>query len=184
MLETKTICIYCGSSFGKNPIYKNIAYQIGKEIGKRSLNLVYGGGTKGLMGTVALATKVFQGKVIGIIPEFLISKESDQNVAIEFDEFIVTENMHQRKLKMFEKADAFIILPGGIGTLEEFIEMLTWAQLKQHEKPIILLNVNNYWESLLNLFSKMENEGFLNNLSTIDFKIVEKIEDVFLALNL
>ena len=135
------ICVYCGSGKGRNPAYATAARQLGKSLAKAGIGLVYGGGSLGLMGEVARSTLKHGGHVTGIIPKFLSARE---RMLTDVDELIVTEDMHERKMMMFNKADAFVALPGGIGTLEELIEQLTWAQLGQHRKPIVIANIGGY----------------------------------------
>jgi len=158
MANIKAICVYCGSSPGEKPIYVEAATRLGKAFADRNIRLVYGGGSVGLMGTVARAVLENQGQVTGIIPRFLANKEI---MLEEAHELIVTEDMHERKKLMFEHADAFVALPGGIGTLEELIEMLTWAQLGRHNKPVVLANVDGFWNPLLSLLHHMAEQKFV-----------------------
>lgn len=158
MANIKAICVYCGSSPGEKPIYVEAATRLGKAFADRNIRLVYGGGSVGLMGTVARGVLENQGQVTGIIPRFLANKEI---MLKEAHELIVTEDMHERKKLMFEHADAFVALPGGIGTLEELIEMLTWAQLGRHNKPVVLANVDGFWNPLLSLLNHMAEQKFV-----------------------
>ena len=158
MTKLKNICVYCGSNNGERPEYEAAAETLGKTIAKAGIRLIYGGGSIGLMGTVARTVLANGGGVTGIIPQFL----KDREVMLgEASELIVTDDMHERKRLMFERSDAFITLPGGIGTLEEVVEMMTWAQLDQHTKPILIVNIAGFWDSLIGLFDHMANEGFL-----------------------
>ena len=154
----KSICVFCGSSMGVRPVYKEAAQTLGKTLASQKFRLVYGGGNVGLMGVVADAVLLAGGEVIGVIPEFLAAKEIAHN---ELTVLHVVSSMHERKTKMADLADAFIALPGGYGTLEEFCEILTWAQLGLHQKPCGLLNVERYFDPLLRLFDHAVKEEFL-----------------------
>ena len=153
-----SICVFCGSSMGRNSSYKGAAVKLGQLMAEKNLNLVYGGGNIGLMGEIAQSVIKNGGRAIGVIPQFLVEKEL---VFDELSEVHVVESMHERKAKMAEMADAFIAMPGGFGTLEETVEVLTWAQLGLHRKPIGLLNINGYYDSLNEFFDHMVAEGFL-----------------------
>jgi uncharacterized protein (TIGR00730 family) len=152
------VCVYCGSGPGRNPAYVAGARELGYFIAESGIGLVYGGGSNGLMGEVARSVQANGGRVIGVIPEFLSSKE---RIFTEANELVVTATMHERKMTMFERADGFIVLPGGMGTLEELAEMSTWAQLDRHNKPIILCNIERYWQPLLLLLEHMRDEHFI-----------------------
>lgn len=158
MTKIRRICVYCGSGPGKNPAYAEAARELGQEMAGRGIGLVYGGGSLGLMGIVARSVLEHGGHVTGIIPQFLKDREQ---MLREVQEAIVTANMHERKMLMFEKADAFVALPGGIGTLEETVEMTTWAQLDQHRKPIVLANIDNFWDPFITLIDHMREEAFV-----------------------
>jgi uncharacterized protein (TIGR00730 family) len=159
MAELRSICVYCGSNDGRLPDYARAAERLGRDMAEANVRLVYGGGSVGLMGIVARTVLAHGGKVTGIIPQFL----KDREVMLkEVSELIVTADMHERKRIMFERSDAFVALPGGIGTLEEVVEMMTWAQLDQHEKPILIVNVNGFWDPLVAQFGRMTEEGFLH----------------------
>lgn len=164
------ICVYCGSGDGRDPAYVESAVTLGTEMAKAGIGLVYGGGSLGLMGKVARAVLDSGGRVTGIIPAFLSNKE---RMLRDVNELIVVEDMHQRKRLMFEKSDAFVALPGGVGTLEELVEQLTWSQLGQHEKPIILANINNFWNPLLALLEHMRAERFIRQGLEVRFKVVD-----------
>jgi uncharacterized protein (TIGR00730 family) len=155
----QALCVYCGASSGSDPVFTEAAHQLGTDMAKSGLDLVYGAGGIGLMGTVARAVLAGGGHVTGVIPDFLKSREVDLK---EIQELIVTRDMHERKMLMFERADAFVALPGGIGTLEELIEQLTWAQLGQHKKPVIIANIAGFWDPLVALLGHMHATGFLN----------------------
>ena len=154
----KSICVYCASSPGHDSIYVETATKVGKTIAQEGLQLVYGGGAVGLMGTVADAALQAGGEVIGVIPHFLNTKEVGHK---EVTKLYTVDSMHERKLKMSELADGFIALPGGFGTLEELAEVLTWAQLGLIEKPIGILNVKGYYDHLIALLDNMVSEGLL-----------------------
>ncbi|WP_071459577.1 LOG family protein [Bacillus massilinigeriensis] len=154
----KSLAIFCGSSNGASPKYIESARLLGKELAKRNITLVYGGASVGLMGSVADAVLDAGGKVIGVMPDFLDKREiSHQNLT----ELIIVQSMHERKAKMAEYADGFIVLPGGAGTMEEFFEIFTWAQLGLHKKPCGLLNINRYYDPLVALLNHMADEQFL-----------------------
>ena len=153
-----SICVFCGSSTGRNSSYKGSAVKLGQLMAEKKLDLVYGGGNIGLMGEIAQSVIKNGGNAIGVIPQFLVEKEL---VYDELTEVHVVESMHERKAKMAEMADAFIAMPGGFGTLEETVEVLTWAQLGLHRKPIGLLNIDGYYDSLNDFFDHMVAEGFL-----------------------
>ncbi|SMF64923.1 hypothetical protein SAMN05661091_0116 [Paenibacillus uliginis N3/975] len=155
----KRIAVFCGSSDGASPAYKEGAVQLGKELARRGITLVYGGASVGIMGTVADAVLEAGGQVIGVIPQMLEDREiSHRNLT----ELIVVGSMHERKTKMSDLADGFIALPGGPGTLEEFFEIFTWAQLGLHQKPCGILNVNGYYDLLISFFDHMHGQQFLH----------------------
>ena len=156
------------------------ARRFGEILAKEKVGLVYGGGSKGLMGAVASAVLEHGGHVTGIIPEFLKTKEKVQTAA---QEVIVTPDMHVRKQTMFERADAFVALPGGIGTLEELVEQLTWAQLGRHAKPILMANIKGFWDPLLELIQHMQRVGFVHSPDQFRYLITERIEDIIPLLN-
>lgn len=149
-------------------------------MGKAGLRLVFGGGKHGLMGTVAQSVLDAGGHVTGVIPDFLLEREGEFR---ELSELVVTKNMHERKQQMFEKSDAFVALPGGIGTLEEIVEMMTWAQLGRHKKPIVLANIDGFWEPLVALLEHMRQEEFIRKGLEVTYRIANRIEDVLPKLN-
>lgn len=155
-----SLCVYCGSRQGSLEIYQQTAKAVGQWIGRHQGQLVYGGGNSGLMGIVALATQQAGGRVVGIIPHALAEKELSRD---DCDEFHLVDNMHQRKHMMAERADAFLALPGGIGTFEEFFEVWTWKQLGYHNKPIGLLNVDGYYDGLLAFMNNTVNKDFVSD---------------------
>ncbi len=154
----QSVCVFCGSSSGADPIYVDVADRLGKLLAAEGITLVYGGACVGLMGAVADATLAAGGKAIGVLPDFLRRKELAHP---RLTELFVVSSMHERKARMAELADGFIALPGGMGTLEEFCEIITWAQLGLHTKPCCLLNVQEYYEPLLRFVDRMAGEGFL-----------------------
>lgn len=177
---TRNVCVFCGSGPGRNPAYVAAAKSFGTALAQSGMGLVYGGGSLGLMGEVARAVLAAGGRVTGIIPTFLSEKE---RMLKEVDELIVTEDMHERKRLMFERSDAFVALPGGIGTLEELVEQLTWAQLGRHDKPIVLANIEGFWAPLLGLLSHMRAEAFIRAGLEVRLNVVDSAEAIapFLA---
>ena len=175
MSKINALCVYCGSSAGTDPAFAAAARSFGKILAKNDIRLIYGGGSVGLMGAVADAVIKNGGAVTGIIPEFLTAKERPQSNG---KELIVTRDMHERKRIMFERADGFVALPGGIGTLEEIVEQLTWAQLGRHKKPILFANINRYWDPLLALIAHMREQEFVPSALRVDFLVCEDVEDI------
>lgn len=171
----KTVCVYCGSGPGTDPQFMQAASALGKSFAEAGIGLVYGGGSIGLMGAVANGVLDHGGKVTGIIPDFLIAREHMLDRA---QELIVTKNMHERKQLMFEHSDAFVALPGGIGTLEELVEQMTWAQLGRHAKPVLLANIGNFWEPLLSLLSHMRQKEFIRQGLAVNFLTANRVEDI------
>jgi uncharacterized protein (TIGR00730 family) len=172
---TQNLCVYCGSGTGKNPVYMAAAKTLGLAMVAAGIGLVYGGGSLGLMGEVAKTVLEAGGHVTGIIPEFLGTKE---RMLTGVNELIVTKSMHERKMTMFEHSTGFAALPGGIGTLEELTEISTWAQLDQHAKPIILCNIENYWEPYLTLLKHMRPENFIREGMEFKMDVVKAAQDV------
>lgn len=158
MSNIKTVSVYCGSSLGKNKVYRDEAIVLGNTIANKGLNLVYGGGNIGLMGVIANTVLQQGGKVTGVLPHFLNKKEVGN---LDIHELILVDSMHERKQKISEISDAFIAMAGGLGTLEEVAEMLTWSQLGLSQKPIGLYNVNGFYDLLLGQFDRMVEDGFL-----------------------
>lgn len=171
----ESVCVYCGSGKGIDPAYAITARKLGKALAEANIRLVYGGGSLGLMGEVAKAALGAGGKVTGIIPEFLGAKEK---MLKDVDELIVVEDMHARKKLMFERSDAFVALPGGIGTLEELVEQLTWSQLGQHAKPIVVANIEGFWTPFLDLLAHMKSETFIRKGLDVRFSVVDKAEEI------
>ncbi|SNY93854.1 hypothetical protein SAMN04515647_4175 [Cohaesibacter sp. ES.047] len=175
MALLKKICVYCGSGAGIDPAYSNAAKVLGRSMARNSIDLVYGGGSIGLMGITAKSVLDHGGQVTGIIPSFLQEREA---MLDEVQELIITEDMHERKRKMFEYAQAFVALPGGIGTLEELVEMLTWAQLGQHKKPVLLANINAFWDPLISLLDHMREEDFIRSGMDVSFLSTSDPEEI------
>jgi len=177
--QPASICVYCGSNTGKNGAYVAAARALGRQMAEAGVGLVYGGGGLGLMGEIAKTVLTHNGHVTGIIPEFLSKKERMLRAA---DELIVVKDMHHRKQLMFDRSDAFVALPGGIGTLEELVEQLTWAQLGRHHKPIVLLNVEGFWAPFLSLLQHMHREKFIRPDMDVSFITVDRAEEVLPAI--
>jgi uncharacterized protein (TIGR00730 family) len=175
MSKIKTVCVYCGSGAGTNPRFIESARALGKTLAENGIRLVYGGGSVGMMGAVASAVLNHGGSVMGIIPEFLTNRE---NALKQVQEMIVTPDMHERKRLMFEHSDAFVALPGGIGTLEELVEQLTWQQLGRHSKPVLLANIDGFWEPLLALVAHMRATQFIRPSLSVDILQAERVEDI------
>src|ERR1700749_212444 len=173
--KIKGVCVYCGSGKGLNSAYAVAARKLGKALADNGIRLIYGGGSLGLMGEVAGATLGAGGKGTGIIPEFPGSRE---HMLQDVDELIVVENMHVRKQLMFDRADAFVALPGGVGTLEELVEQLTWLQLGRHAKPIVVANINGFWNPFLNLLEHMKAETFIRAGLEVRFAVVDEADDI------
>jgi uncharacterized protein (TIGR00730 family) len=176
MTSVRNVCVYCGSGHGDDPRFGEAADALGRTLAKESIGLVYGGGGEGLMGRVARATLAGGGFVTGVIPSFLVRKE---HALTNAQELLVVENMHERKQAMFDRADAFVALPGGIGTLEELVEQMTWAQLGRHKKPILIANVNGFWDPLLSLLDHMRALGLVPAAQRgVELLVAERIEDI------
>jgi uncharacterized protein (TIGR00730 family) len=175
MNQIKTVCVYCGSGPGTNPHFEEAAIALGKVFAENDIRLVYGGGSIGLMGAVAKSTLDHGGKVTGIIPDFLRARE---NALTRVQEMIVTPDMHERKRLMFERSDAFVALPGGIGTLEELVEQLTWQQLGQHSKPVLLANIDGFWEPLFDLLAHMRATQFIRQGFAVEILKADRAEDI------
>jgi uncharacterized protein (TIGR00730 family) len=175
MNQIKTVCVYCGSGPGSNPRFVEAAIGLGKTFAENNIRLVYGGGSVGLMGAVAKSTLEHGGSVTGIIPDFLRARE---NALTRVQEMIVTPDMHERKRLMFERSDAFVALPGGIGTLEELVEQMTWQQLGRHSKPVLLANIDGFWEPLIALLSHMRATEFIRASLPIDILKADRVEDI------
>jgi uncharacterized protein (TIGR00730 family) len=178
----RSICVYCGSQPGRSPLYLEAGRALGRSIAEHGLRLVYGGGTRGIMGAVSSGVMSSGGRVLGIIPEFLMDKEASKHSLTALTEVVVTQDMHQRKHRMFEEADAFVTLPGGIGTLEEIVEIMTWGQLGRHRKPMVFANINNFWDPMLELLNHMAAEGFIHTSHLVKPMIIDKIDEIVPAI--
>lgn len=179
MTKLRTVCVFCGSSAGVRPEHLSDAETLGRLLAEAGLGLVYGGGNIGLMGAVARAALAAGGHVTGIIPRFLVEREV---MLADVQELIVTDDMHERKRLMFERSDAFVALPGGIGTLEELVEELTWAQLGRHAKPILIADLHGFWTPLITLFDHMFAEGFLRPGLEAPYIAVSDVSEILPAL--
>ena len=176
MSKINAVCVYCGSSPGSDPAFVKTAREFGKILAENDVRLVYGGGSIGLMGALAGAVIEHGGAATGIIPEFLTAKERPRRLA---QEQIVTHDMHERKRTMFDRADAFVALPGGLGTLEELVEQMTWAQLGRHKKPILVANINGFWDPLLALIDHMRTLGLVPTPARgVNLLVVDRVGDI------
>lgn len=178
-MRVRSICVFCGSKPGRDPAYAELARRLGAELAARGVRLVYGGGRIGLMGIVADAALAAGGEVAGVIPEFLQKLEVGNGAVTELH---VVGSMHERKQKMFELADAFVTLPGGLGTFDETIEIITWKQLRLHAKPIVLINSGGYWESFRELVGHAIAHDFAHPAVDDLFTLVDDVDDVFDAI--
>jgi len=175
MAHLSSVCVYCGSGLGANPAHAEAARILGQSMAEAGVRLVYGGGSVGLMGTIARAVLDAGGAVTGIIPGFLQNRERPFQ---DLSELVVTEDMHARKMLMFERADAFVALAGGVRTLEELVEQMTWAQLGRHEKPVLLANIGGFWDPLIRLLDAMRREKLIRADLEIAMLIARRAEDI------
>ena len=171
----KSICVYCASGPGNNPAFMEAAKRFGRILAENGIRLVYGGGAVGLMGALAESVLDQGGLVTGVIPDFLVNRE---HMLARVQERIITPDMHERKRVMFERADAFVALPGGVGTLEELVEQLTWAQLGRHKKPILILNVARFWDPLCVLLDQMEKLAFIRPGLSVNYLVTDRVEEI------
>jgi uncharacterized protein (TIGR00730 family) len=171
----KNICVYCGSGHGVKPIYAEAAKFFGRSMAEQGIGLVYGGASVGLMGDIARAALASGGHVTGIVPPNLPPHEVP---LADVQELIDVRSLHERKMLMFERADAFVALPGGVGTLEELVEQITWVQLGHHRKPVLIANIDAYWTPLLLLFDQMRQLGFISSSMNINFLVADRVEDI------
>ncbi|MFK7945203.1 MAG: TIGR00730 family Rossman fold protein [Paracoccaceae bacterium] len=180
-----SVCLFCGSRSGTNPVFIEAARELGRGLAMRGHQLVYGAGDRGLMGEAARASQAAGGKVVGVIPQHLVDAEVGKS---DLDEYLVVDNMHQRKMLMFERSNAVVTLPGGPGTLDELIEVLTWRQLGLHTRPVMLVNSDGYWEPLLGLVDHLIETGFADgsfrDLITVVPDARSAIEQIELQLDL
>jgi uncharacterized protein (TIGR00730 family) len=171
----EAVCVYCGSASGGDLIFEAAARELGAALAAEDVGLVYGGGGRGLMGTLARSVLDNGGHVTGIIPDFLTDVDA---MLREAQEHIVVPDMHTRKRMMFERADAFVALPGGVGTLEELVEQLTWVQLERHTKPVLIADVGGFWHPLLALLEHMRENGFINPRTEVRYLVAERVRDI------
>jgi uncharacterized protein (TIGR00730 family) len=175
MSGIKSICVYCASGPGNNPAFVAAAKSFGRILAENGIRLIYGGGSVGLMGALAESVLDHGGAVTGVIPDFLVNRE---HMLVRVQERVITRDMHERKRTMFERADAFVALPGGIGTLEELVEQLTWAQLGRHKKPILLLNSERFWDPLCALLEHMEKLEFIRPGLSVKYLVTEHVDEI------
>jgi hypothetical protein len=175
MSKINALCVYCGSSPGTDPAFAAAARALGKILAANRVRLIFGGGSVGLMGTLSEAVLKNGGEATGIIPDFLVRRERPEQNGVQQ---IVVPDMHVRKRKMFELADGFVALPGGIGTLEELVEQLTWVQLGRHKKPILIANIKGYWDPLLTLIEHMRTVQFVPSALSVDFLVAKNVEEI------
>src|SRR5262249_52929320 len=175
MSTIESVCVYCASGPGNNPAFMDAATKLGRILAENGIRLIYGGGSIGLMGALAQSVLDHGGFVTGVIPDFLVDREHMMERA---QERIITRDMHERKRIMFERADAFVALPGGVGTLEELVEQLPWAHLGRHKKPILIANVERFWDPLCALLDHMRKVEFIRAGLTIDLLVADRVEDI------
>jgi len=175
MTILKNICVYCGSGPGRNPAYLAAAHKFGRLCATQNIGIVYGGANIGIMGAIARSTLDAGGRVTGVLPKFWY--ETPQ-MHTELSELIITESMHERKQTMYDLSDAFVAFPGGIGTLEELVEMMTWSQLGHHSKPIAVANIDNFWQPLISLIEHMTKDDFIRDGMEVTFEIADAVEDI------
>jgi uncharacterized protein (TIGR00730 family) len=179
MAEIRSLCVLCGSREGAEAAYRKAAMDLGTLIARQRVRLIYGGGAIGLMGVLADSVLSCGGAVVGVIPDFLMEWEIGH---VALSDLVITRTMHDRKTRMFEMADGFVVLPGGLGTLDETFEIITWKQLRLHDKPIVVLDVGGYWAALLALIDRVVASGFANPAVTGLFTVVDSADKVFPAL--
>jgi len=174
IINKKKICVFCGSSTGNNPVYSNFAVKLGEYFAQNSIPLIYGGGDIGLMGIISSTVMNRGGHVTGIIPEKINDHVSHQNIT----ELIIVKTMHERKALMYSMSDGFICLPGGIGSLEEVLEVFTWLQLGYHSKPVLIFNINGFYNNLISQFEFMVSEGFLKDTHLSNLIVKENFDNL------
>lgn len=175
MTNIKSVCVYCGSSSRVDQAYKDAAVELGKALAANSWDLVYGGGRVGLMGLVADSALSSGSKVVGIIPKHIQAREVEHT---DLTELHVVESMHIRKQMMVDRGDAFVILAGGLGTLDEFFEILTWKQLGLHDKPVVMVNINGYWTKMVEAIKYIAHEKFMRDEDFTMFQVVDTVAEV------
>lgn len=174
----ESVCVFCGSSMGAKPVFADVASELGERLAHENLRLVYGGGGVGLMGATARAAHQAGGRVLGIMPDFLRAKER----LLDDVETIVVETMHERKAMMYDASEAFVVLPGGIGTLEEAIELMSWRRLNLHLKPIWFVNTDGFWDALIELFQTNVSSGMTPEWFMDTFEVVEDVPALMIAM--
>ena len=180
MTYPSSVAVFCGSKFGADPMHEASARALGQGLAERDIRLVYGGGGIGLMGAVATSALDKGGEVKGIIPEFIVKMEVGDLPGVDQEQ---TDSMHSRKRRMFELSDAFVAISGGLGTLDELIEITTWKQLRLHDKPIILLNQGGYWDDFIRMFANVIEGGFASEANAALITVVDSVEKVFEVLS-
>jgi uncharacterized protein (TIGR00730 family) len=175
----KNICVYCGSGVGASPHYADAARTLGRLMAEAGIGLVYGGASVGLMGEIARSVLAAGGHVVGIVPPNMPPHEKPMQ---GLQELIHVQSLHERKMLMFERSDAFVALPGGVGTLEELVEQITWVQLGHHDKPVVIANLDDYWRPLLDLFAQMRELKFISATMDIKYVIADRVEDIIPTL--
>ncbi len=171
----KNICVYCGSGPGRNPAYLAAAKEFGRLCARQNIGIVYGGANIGIMGELAQSALDEGGHVTGILPKFWYQSPL---MHTHLSELIITETMHERKQTMYDLSDAFVALPGGIGTLEELVEMMTWSQLGHHAKPIIIANIDKFWQPLIFLFEHMTTDEFIREGLEVAYEVADSVEEI------
>jgi len=174
----KKICVFCGSSTGNDPVYSDFTRKLGEYLARHSISLIYGGGDIGLMGILSSTVMQGGGNVTGIIPEMISEHIPHKNIS----ELIVVKTMHERKALMYSMSDAFICLPGGIGSLDELIEVYTWLQLGYHSKPVVIINLNGYYNNLIKQFEYMVKEGFLKETHLSNLIVKENLDNLLIEI--
>lgn len=180
MTKIKSVCVYCGSSARVDQVYKDAATELGKTLAANDWGVVYGGGRVGLMGLVADAALTAGARVVGIIPQHIQAREIEHT---DLTELHIVDSMHIRKQMMVDRGDAFVILAGGLGTLDEFFEILTWKQLGLHDKPVVMVNINGYWTKMVEAIKHIADEKFMRIEDLGMFQVVDTVADVVDALN-
>ena len=174
-----SVCVFCGASDGKNHLFKKASISLGQKLAENKIGLIYGGGSLGLMGTISNSVSSSGGRVLGVIPKKLLAVEGINN---NVDEVIITEDMHSRKMTMYKHSQAFICLPGGVGTLEELLEVITWSQLNISRKPIFILNICGYWDKFKSLIHHVISEGFAKPELLELFSVHNQVESLISSL--
>ena len=183
MTTIRSVCVYCGSSPGNHPAFVEAGEQLGAALAQAGVMLVYGGGLHGVMGAVARGAQSNGGRIAAIIPDFLVNREANLAVKDIFEDLTITTTMHERKQKMFERSDAFVALPGGIGTIEEIVEVMTWAQIGRHAKPMAFANINGFWSPFLDFIETLRETGFIHSGNLVRPLVLERIDAILPGLN-